>query len=141
MPITVPLVVAGSWLKEYNENGMDAQLWTLYLPSLATFILVGIGILFNNARISDVSGRIGDLNTNLNKRMDDLRADTFVRLERLEKHLDQLTEQVNRLSEQQVRLAEQQSQMAERYNNLEGIVIGKFEEVDARLARIESRLD
>ncbi len=120
---------------------MDAQLWTLSFLQLATFILAGIGILFNNARISDVSARIGDLNMNLNKRMDDLRADTFVRLERLEKQIDRLAEQVNRLSEQQIRLAEQQSQMAERYNNLEGIVVGKFEEVDARLGRIESRLE
>jgi len=134
-------MVAGSWLKEYNESVMDAQLWTLYIPSLATFILVGIGILFNNARISD-------LNTNLNKRMDDLRADTFVRFERLEKQLDRLAEQVSRMNDQQIRLAEQvnrlaeqQTHLAERYNSLEGIVIGKFDEVDARLGRIESRLD
>ena len=77
-----------------------------YVPSLATMILVAIGILFNNARISD-------LNTNLNKRMDDLRADTFARFERLETQ----------------------------YAQLEKIIIGKLGEVEARLDKIESRLN
>jgi chaperonin cofactor prefoldin len=91
---------------------MNEVLLQNYIPSLATIIVVGIGILFNNARI-------GDLNTNFNKRIDDLRADTFARFERLES--------------QQVRLEGQ-------YSRLESILIGKLDEVDARLNRIESHL-
>ena len=91
---------------------MNEVLLQNYIPSLATLIVVGIGILFNNARI-------GDLNTNFNKRFDDLRADTFARFERLEN--------------QQVRLEGQ-------YSRLGSILIGKLDEVDARLNRIESHL-
>ena len=94
------------------EESMNEVLLQNYIPSLATLIVVGIGILFNNARI-------GDLNTNFNKRIDDLRADTFARFERLEN--------------QQVRLEGQ-------YSRLGSILIGKLDEVNARLNRIESHL-
>lgn len=57
---------------------------------MATLIVVGLGILFNNARISDINARLSDLNTNLNKRMDDLRSETFVRFERLETQYSRL---------------------------------------------------
>lgn len=98
---------------------MNEVLLQNYIPSLATLIVVGIGILFNNARI-------GDLNTNFNKRIDDLRADTFARFERLES--------------QQVRLESQQVRLEGQYSRLESILIGKLDEVDARLNRIESHL-
>ena len=98
---------------------MNAVLLQNYIPSLATLIVLGIGILFNNVRMGDLNARIGDLNTNINKRIDDLRADTFARFERLEN--------------QQVRLEGQ-------YSRLESILIGKLDEVDARLNRIESHL-
>jgi flagellin-like hook-associated protein FlgL len=105
---------------------MNEVLLQNYIPSLATLIVLGIGILFNNARMSDLNARIGDLNTNINKRIDDLRADTFARFERLEG-------QQTRLEGQQVRLESQ-------YARLESVLIGKLDEVDARLNRIESHL-
>ena len=48
-----------------------------YLPSMATLIVVGIGVLFNNARLSDVSA-------GLHKRIDDLRDENNRRFDRLE---------------------------------------------------------
>jgi hypothetical protein len=63
-----------------------------YLPSLAILIVVALGILVNNSRISD-------LNTNLNKRIDDLRADSRDKYARLE------TLMVGKLTEVEARLA------------------------------------
>ena len=83
-------------------------------------ILVGVGILYNNARI-------GDLNLNLNKRMDDLRADVFARLAILEAQNSRLQEQISGLQQQ--------------YSGLERVLLGKIEEIDQRLEKIESRLD
>jgi len=69
-----------------------------YIPSLATLILVGVGILFNNSRISD-------LNTNLNKRIDDLRADTNRQFTDLKEQYARLeTLFVGKLSEVESRL-------------------------------------
>ena len=63
---------------------MSEALLQNYTPTVATFIFVGIGLLYNNSRLTDVSTsvnkRIDDLNTNLNKRIDALRSD-FNRLE------------------------------------------------------------
>jgi flagellar capping protein FliD len=77
-----------------------------YIPSLATLIALGIGLMV-------ISTRISDLNTNLNKRIDDLRADTFTRLERLETQ----------------------------YSRLESVMVGKLAEVETRLAKIEAHLE
>ncbi|MEO7145560.1 MAG: hypothetical protein ABI165_18855 [Bryobacteraceae bacterium] len=74
----------------------DAQIQA-YLPPLATLIVVAIGFLHNNSRITD-------LNTNLNKRIDDVRSD-----------------------------------MSAHYAHLEKILIGKLDEVEARLDRMEGR--
>lgn len=112
---------------------MSEALLQNYIPSLATLIVVGIGILFNNARMSDLSARIGDLNIGLNKRIDDLRADTFTRFERLEA-------QQSRLEAQQSRLEAQYGHLEGQYSRLESVLIGKLDEVDARLNRIESQL-
>ena len=88
---------------------MTETLLQMYIPSLATLILVGIGILFNNAKI-------GDLNTNMNKRMDDLNG-----------RLDRLEQRQERLEAQQARL--------------ESVLVGKLGEVETRLAKIESHLN
>ena len=98
---------------------MEAQM-QIYLTSLATLLLVGIGILFNNARISD-------LNTNMNKRIDDLRADFLGWKSDLQGRFERLETQQARFEEQQARL--------------ENILVGKLTEVEARLSRIESHLN
>ena len=59
-----------------------------YIPTVATLMLIGIGILFNNSRFSD-------LNTTLNKRIDDLRSD-HARLENVV--VSKLTEVESRLA-------------------------------------------
>jgi hypothetical protein len=83
----------------------DAQLQA-YVPSLAMMLLIALGFLYNNSRLSD-------LNLGLNKRIDDLRQDTLGRLDRLENHVA----------------------------NLERVTVGKLGEVEARLDRIEARLN
>src|SRR5581483_10752147 len=83
------------------------------LPPIATLILLGIGLLFNNSRL-------WDLHSSLNKRIDDLRAHSDVRFRAMDARFDALTTQ---------------------YSRLESVVVGKFGEFDARLDRIEKRLD
>lgn len=90
----------------------DAQIQA-YLPPIATLILLGIGLLFNNSRISD-------LHTSLNKRIDDLRAHSDVRFGAIDALFDALTTQ---------------------YSRLESVVVGKLSEFENRLDRIEKRLD
>ena len=92
---------------------MTETLLPMYIPSLATLVLVGIGILFNNARISD-------LNTNMNKRMDDLGGN-------LNRRMDDLNGRLDRLEQRQERL--------------ESVLVGKLSEVETRLAKIESHLN
>ncbi len=60
----------------------EAQI-QLYVLPLATLIVVVVGIMFSNARMTDLNHRLGDLNLNINKRFDDLRADTFAHLDAL----------------------------------------------------------
>lgn len=90
----------------------DAQIQA-YLPPMATLILLGIGLLFNNSRLSD-------LHTSINRRIDDLRAHTDARFSAMDARFDALGTQ---------------------YNRLESVVVGKLGEFDARLDRIEKRLE
>ncbi len=76
-----------------------------YIPSMATLIVVAIGVLYNNARISDLGVRLSDVSTGLNKRIDDLREENNRRFDRLEAQ----------------------------YARLEAVVIGKIDELEARL--------
>ena len=91
-----------------------------YIPSLATLIALGIGLVVIGARISD-------LDPHLNKRIDDLRADTFARLERLEA--------------QNARLQDQNAGLQEQYSRFESVMVGKLAEVETRLAKIEAHLE
>jgi hypothetical protein len=50
----------------------DAQILTIALATVPTMITVLIGILINNARISDLNARIGDLAASVNGRFGDL---------------------------------------------------------------------
>ena len=85
----------------------DAQIQA-YLPALATLILVGIGILFNNGRISDLNTNMNERIDDTNKRIDDTRGGlTEIRqsLRRLEDIL------VGKLTEVEHRLSRIESQM------------------------------
>ncbi|MEO7145559.1 MAG: hypothetical protein ABI165_18850 [Bryobacteraceae bacterium] len=60
----------------------DAQIQA-YLPPLATLIVVAIGFLHNNSRITD-------LNTNFNKRIDDVQFGLNKRIDDTNKRIDDL---------------------------------------------------
>ena len=92
---------------------MSEALLQAYIPSVATLILVGVGILFNNSRIAD-------LNMNLNKRIDDVN---------------------NRIADLRADSNRQFTDLKEQYARLEAIFVGKLGEVESRLSRIESHLN
>ncbi len=96
----------------------DTLSW-IPLLNLATSVAVLVGILLTNVRISDLA-------TSLNNRISDLRTDTFQRFADTFQRFDDLKGEVHQLREQ--------------YSRVEGVVVGKLAEVEARLARIESGL-
>jgi chaperonin cofactor prefoldin len=55
-----------------------------YIPSVATLILVGVGILFNNSRIADLNMNLNKRIDDVNNRIDDLRTDMREQYSRLE---------------------------------------------------------
>ncbi len=63
----------------------------------------------------------------ISKRIDDLRADTMSRLSDMNSRFAEMNSRIERLED--------------RYLQLEKVIVGKFEEVDGRLARIESHMD
>jgi len=78
-----------------------------YIPSVATMIVIAMGFLFNNSRLTD-------LGTNLNRRIDDV----VTRMDRIENRIDRTEAQ---------------------YGRLESVLIGKLDEIEARLHRLEDR--
>ena len=50
----------------------DTQLLTIALASVPTMLTVLIGILLNNARLSDVNSRLGELRSHLDSRFNDV---------------------------------------------------------------------
>jgi hypothetical protein len=62
----------------------DQQILTIALASAPTMLTVLIGILLNNARLSDLNNRLGDMNVRLgetNARIAELRAHMDVRFD------------------------------------------------------------
>jgi hypothetical protein len=55
---------------EMNEN----QILTIALASVPTMLTLLIGILINNSRLGDLSGRLTAMDRGLNARIDDLRS-------------------------------------------------------------------
>jgi len=76
-----------------------------YIPSVATLILVGVGILFNNSRISDLNTNLNKRIDDVNNRIDDLRTDMREQYSRLE------TLVVGKLSEVESRLSRIESHL------------------------------
>jgi len=73
----------------------ETQMLTLVLASVPTMITVLIGILINNARLSDTNSRIGDnntriaeLRTHMDNRFDDMKDMWRSELHRVEEVLD-----------------------------------------------------
>jgi hypothetical protein len=58
----------------------NQQILAIALASAPTMLTVLVGILVNNARLSDMNARMGDLNTRL--------AETNVRIAELRTHMD-----------------------------------------------------
>ena len=50
----------------------DTQLLTIALASVPTMLTVLIGILLNNARLSDVNSRLGELRSHMDARFNDV---------------------------------------------------------------------
>jgi hypothetical protein len=50
----------------------DTQLLTIALASVPTMLTVLIGILLNNARLSDVNSRLGELRSHMDGRFNDV---------------------------------------------------------------------
>jgi hypothetical protein len=50
----------------------DTQLLTIALASVPTMLTVLIGILLNNARLSDVNSRLGELRSHMDTRFNDV---------------------------------------------------------------------
>ena len=64
----------------------DQQILSIALTTLPTMITVLIGILINNARLSDLNSRIGDLHSRLsetNSRIGELRSDMNERFDEM----------------------------------------------------------
>ena len=57
----------------------DTQILTIVLASVPTMLVVLIGILLNNSRLTDTNNRIADLNS----RIDHLRSDMNTRFEEM----------------------------------------------------------
>ncbi len=50
----------------------DTQILTIALASVPTMLTVLIGILLNNARLSDVNSRLGELRSHMDSRFNDV---------------------------------------------------------------------
>lgn len=84
----------------------DAQIQT-YLPPLATLIVISLGFLFSNSRLSDLA-------TGVHKRIDDINH-----------RMNDVNHRIDRLEAQ--------------YGRLESVIVGKLDEIEARLSRLEGR--
>jgi len=66
----------------------DTQLLTIALAAAPTMLTVLIGILINNARLSDTNSRIAELRVHMDSRFDDMRDTWRAELHRVEEVLD-----------------------------------------------------
>jgi hypothetical protein len=66
----------------------DTQLLTIALAAAPTMFAVLVGILINNARLSDTNTRIGELRDHLDSRFDEMRDLWRAELHRVEEVLD-----------------------------------------------------
>jgi hypothetical protein len=66
----------------------DTQILTIALASVPTTLAVLIGILINNARLSDTNARIADLSASMNTRFDEMKDLWRSELHRVEEVLD-----------------------------------------------------
>lgn len=73
----------------------DTQLLTIILAAAPTMLTVLVGILINNARLSDTNARIGDTNSriaelrvHMDSRFDDMRDTWRAELRRVEEVID-----------------------------------------------------
>jgi hypothetical protein len=66
----------------------DQQILTVVLATVPTMLVVMIGILINNARLGDVNAWIGDLQSQMNARFNDVdrRFDEMKEIWRFEPH-------------------------------------------------------
>src|SRR5437660_1454893 len=95
-PTPAMFFVRGTWLRWNKVSEMnDTQILTIALASAPTMLTVLIGILINNARLSDMSGRLGDTNgriaelrAHMDARFDDMRDTWRSELRRVEEVID-----------------------------------------------------
>lgn len=66
----------------------EAQIWTSALPSVATMIVVLVGILNNNVRLSDLRSQIEQLDRKMDQRFEDMKAMWRSELHRVDEVLD-----------------------------------------------------
>jgi hypothetical protein len=66
----------------------ETQLLTIGLSTVPTMIVVLIGILINNARLSDVNARLGELRSHMDQRFNDMRDTWRSELHRVEEVID-----------------------------------------------------
>ena len=66
----------------------DTQMLTIALAAVPTMLTVLIGILLNNARLSDVNSRLGEFRSHMDARFDDVdrRFDEMKEMWRTELH-------------------------------------------------------
>ena len=66
----------------------DTQMLTIAFASVPTMLTVLIGILLNNARLSDVNSRLGELRSHMNRRFEEIKERWPTELHRVEEILD-----------------------------------------------------
>ena len=66
----------------------DTQMLTIAFASVPTMLTVLIGILLNNARLSDVNSRLGELRSHMNRRFEEIKERCRTELHRVEEILD-----------------------------------------------------
>jgi hypothetical protein len=66
----------------------DTQMLIIALPSVLSIVVVLVGILLNNSRLSDVNARIMELRSHMDGRFDDMRDMWRGELRRVEEVID-----------------------------------------------------
>ena len=64
------------------------QITAAYMPALVIMVTVYIAAVSNNKRIDDVNKRLDDLRADLNRRIDDLRAEMRDGFQKLEERFE-----------------------------------------------------
>ena len=100
------------------------QLNPAYVPLLTflgTLLIVAVGILYNNSRITDFSSRIGDVKDLITGVKDLIKAETRV----TEAHIHRLESKTERLEE--------------KIDRVENLLLTRLGDHDTRIRRLESR--